>query len=266
MLGVPAAAAAQSSASADATVSATVVAALTLTKNADLDFGTVGLNTIATVAFTDAAAANWSAAGQANTPVTVIAALTARQVHGRGCHIDAAMYEICAQQMAPAIRAAQRGPAPQRVGNADPTFLEQDVYPARGDDRWVAVSVVDAAQLARLRALTGGVPLADWTRERDDQEIVAELQRQGIAAGVVQDIEDLIENDAALRERGALIDLPHPKLGSFGHVRTPIGFSADVAAPFRAPAIGEHTREIALDVAGINAERYAELEAEGVFK
>jgi hypothetical protein len=71
MLGVPAAAAAQSSASADATVSATVVAALTLTKNADLDFGTVGLNTIATVAFTDAAAANWSAAGQANTPVTV---------------------------------------------------------------------------------------------------------------------------------------------------------------------------------------------------
>jgi crotonobetainyl-CoA:carnitine CoA-transferase CaiB-like acyl-CoA transferase len=196
----------------------------------------------------------------------VIAALTARQVHGRGCHIDAAMYEICAQQMAPAIRAAQRGPAPQRVGNADPTFLEQDVYPARGDDRWVAVSVVDAAQLARLRALTGGVPLADWTRERDDQEIVAELQRQGIAAGVVQDIEDLIENDAALRERGALIDLPHPKLGSFGHVRTPIGFSADVAVPFRAPAIGEHTREIALDVAGINAERYAELEAEGVFK
>jgi len=71
VLGVPASATAQSSASADATVSATVVAALTLTNNADLDFGTVGLNTVATVLFTDAAAANWTAAGEANTPVTV---------------------------------------------------------------------------------------------------------------------------------------------------------------------------------------------------
>ena len=70
-LGVPATASAQSSASADASVSATVVAALTLTNNSDLDFGTVGLNTVATVAFTDAAAANWLASGEANTPVTV---------------------------------------------------------------------------------------------------------------------------------------------------------------------------------------------------
>jgi crotonobetainyl-CoA:carnitine CoA-transferase CaiB-like acyl-CoA transferase len=196
----------------------------------------------------------------------VIAALAARPSHGRGCHIDAAMYEICAQQMAPAIRAAQLGAAPQRVGNADPALIEQDVYPARGDDRWVAVSVADAHEQARLRALTGGVALADWTRERDEHEIVSELQRQGIAAGVVQDVEDLIEKDEPLRARGALVELPHPKLGAFGHVRTPIGFSADVPAPRRAPAIGEHTREIALDLAGMSPERYAELQAEGVFE
>jgi crotonobetainyl-CoA:carnitine CoA-transferase CaiB-like acyl-CoA transferase len=196
----------------------------------------------------------------------VIASLAGREAQERGCHVDAAMYEICAQQMAPAIRAAQLGPAPQRAGNADPAVLEQDVYPARGDDRWVAVSVIDAAEQARLQALTGGLPLADWTGERDEHEIVAELQRHGIAAGVVQDIEDMIEKDETLRERGALIDLPHPKLGAFGHVRTPIGFSADVVAPFRAPAIGEHTSEIAFDLAGVNPERYAELEAEGVFK
>lgn len=70
-LGIPAAASAQSSASADATVSATVVAALTLTNNSGLDFGTVGLNTLATVAFTDAAAAHWDADGEADTPITV---------------------------------------------------------------------------------------------------------------------------------------------------------------------------------------------------
>lgn len=196
----------------------------------------------------------------------LVAALAHRRERGGGCHIDAAMYEICVQQMQSAIRAAQRGPAPRRMGNADPAVLAQDVYAARGDDRWVAISAVDAADQARLRELAGDRPLAQWTRQREDHELVAELQQLGIAAGVVQDIEDLIENDAPLRARGALVELPHPKLGAFGHVRTPIGFSGDAVTPFRAPAIGEHTREIALDVAGLGPERYAELEAEGVLK
>lgn len=196
----------------------------------------------------------------------IVAALAQRREHGRGGHIDAAMYEICVQQMASAIRASQRGPAPQRSGNADAAVLEQDVYPARGDDRWVAICAFDATDQARLRALAGGRPLAEWTRERDDHELVAELQQMGIAAGVVQDIEDLVDKDETLRARGALVELPHGKLGAFGHVRTPIDFSVDRVAPFKAPAIGEHTREIALDVAGLSAERYAALEAQGALK
>jgi crotonobetainyl-CoA:carnitine CoA-transferase CaiB-like acyl-CoA transferase len=195
-----------------------------------------------------------------------IAALAHRRTHGRGCHIDASMYEICVQQMAPAIAAAERGERPQRMGNADPAVLHQDVYPARGEDRWVAISVLDAAQRARLETLANGRPLAEWTCEQDEQALVAALQAQGIAAGIVQDIEDLFENDAPLRARGALVELPHPKLGAFGHVRTPIAFSAERVAPFRAPALGEHNRDIALDVAGVSAARHAELEAQGVLR
>jgi crotonobetainyl-CoA:carnitine CoA-transferase CaiB-like acyl-CoA transferase len=92
------------------------------------------------------------------------------------------------------------------------------------------------------------------------------LQEAGIAAGVVQDIEDLLEHDAALLARGALVDLPHPKLGPFGHIRTPISFSGDVVTAFRAPAMGEHNGEIALQVAGLTTERYAALQALGVFQ
>jgi crotonobetainyl-CoA:carnitine CoA-transferase CaiB-like acyl-CoA transferase len=176
------------------------------------------------------------------------------------------MYEICVQQMAAAIRSAQIGPPPERSGNADAAVLHQDVYPARGEDRWVAITAFDEAELKRLRRLAGDRPMADWTREHDDFELVARLQREGIAAGVVQDIEDLIENDPSLSERGALVDLPHPKLGRFGHVRTPISFSRDAIAPFRAPALGEHTHEIALELAELPAERLAELEALGVLQ
>ena len=195
----------------------------------------------------------------------VIAGLTDRRRSRRGCHIDASMYEICVQQMMPAIRAAQSGSVPQRMGNADLSVFHQDLYPARGEDRWVAITLFDESDRQKLDELAGGRPIAEWSREHDDHELVAVLQSAGIAAGCVQDIEDLIDRDLALMRRGALVDLPHPKLGVFGHIRTPIEFSAETIAPYRAPGIGEHSRQIAVDAAHIDASRVAELEAEGIF-
>jgi crotonobetainyl-CoA:carnitine CoA-transferase CaiB-like acyl-CoA transferase len=196
----------------------------------------------------------------------IAAALAQRRQQGQGCHIDASMYEICVQQMHRAIVSAQQGTPPRRLGNADPGVLQQDVYPARGEDRWVAISVFDAVQKANLDKLAGGRPLDEWTREQDERELVDRLQAAGIAAGVLQDIEDLMEHDAPLRARGALVQLPHPKLGPFGHVRTPISFSRDRQQPYRAPGIGEHTAEIIRDVAGVDTQRLAELESAGVLK
>jgi crotonobetainyl-CoA:carnitine CoA-transferase CaiB-like acyl-CoA transferase len=189
----------------------------------------------------------------------IAAALAQRQRDGRGCHIDASMYEICVQQMHRAILAAQQGSPLARMGNADPAVRHQDVYPARGEDRWVAITLFDAADAARLAQLSGGRPIGEWTREQDEQELVARLQAAGIAAGVVQDIEDLLEHDEALRARGALVELDHPKLGAFGHMRTPISFSRDRPQPFRAPGMGEHNREIALQVAGLDPEHFERL-------
>jgi crotonobetainyl-CoA:carnitine CoA-transferase CaiB-like acyl-CoA transferase len=196
----------------------------------------------------------------------ICAALAQRRATGQGCHIDASMYEICVQQMRAAILAAQQGAAPRRMGNADPAVLQQDVYPARGEDRWIAISLSDSWQQARLQELAGGAPLADWTRGQDESALVAMLQAEGIAAGVLQDVEDLMERDAVLRARGALVELPHPKLGPFGHVRTPMSFSRDQPQPYRAPGMGEHNAAIIQQVAGLGAQRYAELEAAGVLK
>jgi crotonobetainyl-CoA:carnitine CoA-transferase CaiB-like acyl-CoA transferase len=49
-------------------------------------------------------------------------------------------------------------------------------------------------------------------------------------------------------------------------MRTPLSFSRDAVTPYRAPALGEHTREIALGLAGLSVERLAELECGGVLK
>lgn len=195
----------------------------------------------------------------------VAGALQYRRETGRGCHIDASMYEICVQQMRGYLAQAKRGERPQRMGNADARVFWQDVLPAAGEDRWVAVSCPTEADHAKLLAITGADPAA-WTASREDHAIAAELQAQGIACGVVQDCEDMIERDTQLIGRGALVTLDHPLLGPFGHIATPLRFSRDQFQPFRAPGMGEHVHEIARDLCGLSEARIAELEQAGVFQ
>lgn len=195
----------------------------------------------------------------------VAGALQHRRVTGRGCHIDASMYEICVQQMRDYLSVAKRGGRPQRMGNADARVFWQDVLPAAGEDRWVAISCPTGADHARLLALIGPDPAA-WTAVREDQAIATQLQAHGIACGVVQDCEDMIERDAQLIGRGALVNLDHPLLGTFGHIATPIRFSRDPFMPFRAPGMGEHVTEIARELCGLSEARIAELEQAGVFQ
>jgi crotonobetainyl-CoA:carnitine CoA-transferase CaiB-like acyl-CoA transferase len=195
----------------------------------------------------------------------VSAALQHRRETGRGCHIDASMYEICVQQTREFLAAAKRGERPQRLGNADPRVHWQGLFAASGEDRWVAVTLFDEADRERLDAVTGSDP-ASWFASREDHAAVAELQAAGIAAGVVQDAEDMLERDPQLAARNALVTLDHPLLGPFGHIDTPIRFSRDTFEPFRAPRMGEHAAEIARTLCGLSPERIAELENAGVFQ
>ena len=193
------------------------------------------------------------------------AALQQRRASGRGCHVDASMYEICVQQMWPALQAEQQGQALQRMGNADPSVFHQDVYPAAGSDRWIAISVPDAQAWQRLCELAGGTDIAAWTAGQEDHDLMQRLQAAGIAAGVVQDIEDMFDRDPNLQERGALVPIEHARLGVFGHLRTPIAFSRDRIHPFRPPNLGEHSHEVARQLSGLSQERVQELESAGVF-
>ncbi|MGH8216982.1 MAG: CoA transferase, partial [Steroidobacteraceae bacterium] len=152
--------------------------------------------------------------------------------------------------------------------------------PVAGEDRWIAISCPTQADWQRLCDLAGippqGEPVASpadfdervaaWTAGQVGAELAPRLQAARIPAGEVQDIEDLIEHDPQIAARSALILLDHPLLGAFAHVRTPMTFSRSAVVPFRAPRIGEHSREIAAAIAGLPAERIEELERLGVFK
>jgi crotonobetainyl-CoA:carnitine CoA-transferase CaiB-like acyl-CoA transferase len=168
--------------------------------------------------------------------------------------------------MRDAILEAQTGAAPERRGNADPSVFHQEVYPAAGDDRWVAVTCTTENEFEKLCEVAGGRDIAQWVAARVDHEVAELLQESGIAAAAVQDIEDLFEKDPSIRERGALVELEHPLLGNFGHMRTPITFASTVLRPFRAPSIGEHSVKIAKEIAGLSGQAITALDAEGVFK
>lgn len=185
---------------------------------------------------------------------------------GQSAHVDASMYEVCVQQILDAIRRVQSGETPTRAGNEDPGVAHQDVYPAAGTDRWVAISCRSQGELDKLHALVGEQGIAAWTSCLDAHEAAERLQGAGIAAAAVQDIQDLVESDPCIRARGALVSFEHPVLGRFGHMRTPITFANARPEPFRAPSMGEHSVTIARDIAGLSREAIAALDAEGVFK
>ena len=183
----------------------------------------------------------------------------------RGAHIDASMYEVCVQQMRDAIVRAQSAEAPRRAGNADPNVAHQDVYPAAGEDRWVAISCRTEEEVGILQSLAGGEEIAAWTSRMDAAETAERLQAAGVEAAPVQDIEDLVENDPSIHERKALVELRHPLLGPFGHVRTPMTFLRARPQPFRAPSIGEHSAAVARDIAGLSQDVIDSLQNEGLF-
>jgi crotonobetainyl-CoA:carnitine CoA-transferase CaiB-like acyl-CoA transferase len=63
-----------------------------------------------------------------------------------------------------------------------------------------------------------------------------------------------------------LVPIEHARLGVFGHVRSPMSFSADVIAPFRPPNMGEHSQLIAQQLSRLDGSRIDALTAAGVFK
>jgi crotonobetainyl-CoA:carnitine CoA-transferase CaiB-like acyl-CoA transferase len=202
----------------------------------------------------------------------VIAALEHRATHQRGCHIDASMYELCVQQMRDAF---VPGAVATRPGNADPRVFHQGVYATRGTERWIAVTFQTRQQwqafahsehLAGDDAAARAAALAAWCASREEHEAVEHLQGMQIAAGVVQDVSELVERDPQIQARGSLLPLLHPLLGEFGHMRTPIDFSRSCGAPFRAPGMGEHNQHVALSICGLSQARFEELERQGVFK
>jgi crotonobetainyl-CoA:carnitine CoA-transferase CaiB-like acyl-CoA transferase len=221
--------------------------------------------------------------------IALLAALERRRRTGEGCVIDLSQYEAGLQFLAPALlEHAANGTVPTRDANHDRIAVPHGVYPSRGEDRWVALSIWDDTEWTAFRAVLGDpawasdpalaradgrrareaeldVRIGEWTRTRTREEAVAALRASGLRAAPVESVGELFE-DPQLAHRGVWRRAPHAGLGEVGLMAPPFSLSDTPARADRAgPTLGEHNEEVFQGLLGLSADEYASLAADGVF-
>ncbi|MCF6385397.1 CoA transferase [Mycobacterium sp. MBM] len=141
------------------------------------------------------------------------------------------------------------------------------LFPAKGDDAWVAVTVRDDTDHRALRTVIGERPLPEWTAEHSPAEAMNLLQAAGVPAGAVLHAAELPHWDY-YRERRAFREELHPH-GREPYTLENVQIHADrIADPplGQAPLLGEQTREIGAELLGLSQTEIDDLMARGVLE
>ncbi len=216
---------------------------------------------------------------------SLLAAIDHQRRTGEGRYLDFSQAEASIHFIAPAVLEYLRnGNVVGGQGNASNHFCPHGVFPAAGDDRWVAVVAQDDAAWQSLARLIGCPELADlplaerlarrdeleaavatWTNGLDESEAERQCQAAGIAAHRVQNSPELAI-DPQLEHRSHWVEVPHATHGTTTIEAPRFSMSRSRVWPEAAgPALGEHLYEVLTDHLGYDADQIAELAAAEAF-
>ncbi|MGH2627843.1 MAG: CaiB/BaiF CoA transferase family protein, partial [Anaerolineales bacterium] len=227
--------------------------------------------------------------------IAIMAALHHRNLTGEGQHIDISQVEAGIILTGPAVLdATVNGRSWRREGHPpgnrawEPHVAPHNTYACAGEDRWIAIAVMnDAEWLALVRAMddpdwahekrfdTNEGRLANqdeldarieaWTSELDDYEAMEILQAAGVRAGALQKAGDRFERDPQLASRDWWHILPHGEMGDseFDGV-TPKLSATPGTLRTSSPLLGQDTRGVLADVLGMSEAEIDEHEVAGV--
>lgn len=222
--------------------------------------------------------------------VAIMAALAERLKTNKGQWIDVSQLECSLHYLAPALLDyAVNGQEGGRKGNQHAWAAPHGAYRCRGDDRWCVISVFSDEEWKRLCQVMGQPAWADdpelasglnrkkneeklnsliegWTINYTPEEVMNRLQENGIAAGVVRDSKDILE-DPQLEHRRHFVPLNHPEIGRY-RAEAPSWKLSETPAQLRmpAPCLGEHNEYVCTHILGMSDNEFVELLGEGVFR
>ena len=202
----------------------------------------------------------------AHAVLAVLVGLDERDRTGTGVLVEVPLVEPALNVSAQAIvEASAYGPVLERIGNRGWTAAPQNVYPAEGEDRWIAIAVETDAQWRALVGVLGDpewaadprlvdlrgrraahdeldVRIAEWSRTRAVEDAAERLCAAGVPAGVVIRSRDVVSNPH-MQARGLYRRLGHRQVGEHCMPTVPIRFAAQPYPwPMGAvPCLGEHT-------------------------
>ena len=234
------------------------------------------------VAYTDYCIPHFAAAA-------LVGALDYRRKTGKGQLIDLSQFEAGLHLIAPLLLDySTNGAEAKANGNACDYAAPHGVFRCKGEDRWCAISVfTDDEWRAMCKAM--GKPewtkdsefstvrerkkhearlnhfIEKWTSQYEPEHIMMLLQEEGVAAGVVQNAEDLC-SDVHLEERECFWIGNHKELGMFSYLGQPSILSQTPAKLYQdAPSLGEHNEFFCREILKLSEDEYARYLMDGAF-
>jgi crotonobetainyl-CoA:carnitine CoA-transferase CaiB-like acyl-CoA transferase len=208
---------------------------------------------------------------------SILAALEHRDRCGRGQHIDLSEYEAACTTIGPALIDAcvNHNKIVPRGNDADQIpAAPYGCYKCSGADRWCVIAVYTDNQWQSFRRVLGNPAwsandkfsslaarkehkkildnhIGKWTSGQTAENVVDCLQPAGIAAGVVQNAED-VANDPQLSAAQYFTSLNHPVLGEINTDTYPINFKNGQKVSWKAsPLLGEANQYVFEELLGM---------------
>jgi benzylsuccinate CoA-transferase BbsF subunit len=213
----------------------------------------------------------------------LLAALINRRKTGKGQFIEQSQFESSLHFLLPAVMDYQvNGNIMGRMGNRTPIAAPHGVFQSKGDDLWIAISVMDEEQWGSFCRTIGNPSLAKqkefasladrkrnedqleklitaWTLQYSAVEAETILQKAGVPAHIVARPSD-VYRDIQLKERNYFTPIEHPVMGiqkfepqaCFILSKTP----RELTMP--SPCLGEHNEYVFKKLLGMSDDEIAE--------
>jgi crotonobetainyl-CoA:carnitine CoA-transferase CaiB-like acyl-CoA transferase len=222
--------------------------------------------------------------------LAILASLEHRDRTGKGQYIDLSAYEAVCTLLGPAFATAEG--AEEHSGEPPPVKrlpIESTCgcYPCSGKDRWCAISIHSEAEWRALCKISGIAELkhtrhcfppearerrdeifrriATWTAGLPAESLVRRLKRAGIAAAVVQNVEDLAR-DPQLAARNFFTVPPHSRFDRLFSDRSALWAGNRRPVHWRdAPDLGEHNHYVFAALLGHSEDELKLWTKNGVF-